>query len=70
MHDEPAQPELVKTPKRLFFLILAIWLLIGVGLVFILGQHWVVLCFGGLGVGVGIGWATAYPELHMRRIKD
>jgi hypothetical protein len=62
--------EVVKTPKRLFFTMLAIWIAGGISLFFALDQHWASLCYGGLGVIVGIGWVTAYPEYHMRRLKD
>lgn len=69
-HHHSTRIEVVKTPKKLFFMVLAIWLLLSVAMVIVLGMHWIVLCYGGLSAAIGIGWVTAYPEYHMRRIKD
>lgn len=61
--------EVVKTPKRLFFMVLAIWVALSAGMLAI-GLPWYAVLYGACGVAVGIGWVTAYPEYHMRRIKD
>lgn len=69
-HQHSTLIEVVKTPKQLFFAFLALWLALGAGLVFVLGLPWLVICYGVMGVAVGIGWASAFPEYHMRRLKD
>lgn len=69
-HEHSTLIEVVRTPKRLFYMALAIWAFLAAGLVFVLHQHWIVLCFGAISIVVGIGWASAYPEYIMRRLKD
>ena len=69
-HEHSTLIEVAKTPKRLFFLVLAIWVLLSAAMVFVLGLPWVVVAYGGCGMVVGGAWVSAYPEYHMRRIKN
>lgn len=69
-HHHSTLIEVVKTPKRLFFTILAIWVVMSLGMVFAVGLPWFVVCYSIFGGVVGGGWVSAYPEYHMRRIKD
>lgn len=68
-HQHSTHVEVIKTPKPLFFLLLAAFGTIVTGFAFYLGFGWQAFALFGLGVGVGIGWVTAYPEYFMSRIR-
>ena len=69
-HEHSTLIEVVKVPKRLFYLVAAMWMLMVVTISATTEMGWAIAPIAAFSVVVGIGWVCAYPETFLKRLRN